>query len=602
MGAPEDISSKGAVKYDSVLIERLRSSLNIVDVVGAYVSLRRHGKNWSGLCPFHQDKDPSFNVNETHQFFKCFGCGVGGDVFAFIQQIENVTFPEAVRMLAEKAGLPLPASSAKEAAVQTQVGRLRELMQKAAEWFQKELERSPKALAYLETRGIDRTTIAVFGLGYAPPGNRLLQHFTAQKVSLAELEACGLVGRSEGGSYYDKFRDRIIFPIRDSSGRVIAFGGRILGEGQPKYLNSPETPLYHKGSHLFALSAARDAIRKARFAIVVEGYFDAVVPHQFGFRNVVASLGTSLTEEQARLLGRYCRRVVLSFDPDAAGIRAALRSIEIFLGHGFEVSILQLPGGDDPDAFLRRHGAEAYREALRGAQPCFEFLLKHLAGDSPSNLTPRQRQEVVDRFLPFVAQLPKSVERVEWAAQLAARLAVPEEVILAELRRLAQAGARRQGVEPPSRRPAQGTRTPSWSQLTLAEQMLVAALLDETLREEVARRLDPLLVEDLPTEQLVRKWKEVLDAGNRWNVHLLRESLTDEDRELLDYLLVKTAEFQVTHEDVAACFESLRELQLGRLSRRIRQEILLAERNGAEPERLRELLQRQADLHRIKKR
>ncbi|GAB4229421.1 MAG: DNA primase [Acidobacteriota bacterium] len=590
------------MKYDSAFIERLRSAVNIVDVVGAYVPLRRHGKNWSGLCPFHQDKDPSFNVNEAHQFFKCFGCGVGGDVFAFVQQIENVPFPEAVRMLAEKAGLPLPAPSAKEAAVQTQVGRLRELMQEAAAWFRAELERSPKALAYLENRGIDRATIDAFGLGYAPPGNRLLQHFTAQRVAAEELEACGLVGRSEGGSYYDKFRDRVVFPIRDSAGRVIAFGGRILGEGQPKYLNSPETPLYHKGSHLFALSEARDAIRKARFAIVVEGYFDAVVPHQFGFKNVVASLGTSLTEEQARLLARFCKRVVLCFDPDAAGIRAALRSIEIFLGQGFEISILQLPGGDDPDAFLRRNGAEAYREALRRAQPCFEFLLNHLASESPSSLTPRQKQEVVDRFLPFVAQLPKQIERVEWAAQLAARLALPEEVILAELRRLARTGVRRPGANGEAGQPVQRMRTPGWSRLTLAEQMLVAALLDETLREEVVPELDPLLVEGLPTENLIRRWKEGLETGDEVDIHALRESLDAEDRELLDHLLVKTAELQVAREDLAACFESLRELQLGRLSRRIRQEIQLAERNGAAPERLRELLQRQADLQRMKKR
>ncbi|MEJ2082740.1 MAG: DNA primase, partial [Acidobacteriota bacterium] len=273
------------MKFDTSFIERVRMSVNIVDLVGGYVRLRKQGQNHSALCPFHQEKTPSFSVSESRQIFKCFGCGVGGDVFAFVQQIEHLTFPEAVTFLAERSGIPLPANPAESSGENVERMRLLEIMRLADEFYREQLPRSSDAQDYLARRKITSETISRFGLGFAPPGSQIRDHLSSHGFSLAELEKCGLVARGEGGSCYDKFRSRVTFPIQNLGGQTIAFGGRILGDGVPKYLNSPETPLYSKGRNLYGLLAAREAIRRSGFAILVEGYFDCVVPSQCGVAN-----------------------------------------------------------------------------------------------------------------------------------------------------------------------------------------------------------------------------------------------------------------------------------------------------------------------------
>ncbi len=590
------------MKFDQALLERIRASANIVDIVGGYVQLRRQGHNWVALCPFHREKTPSFNVSETRQLFKCFGCGVGGDVFSFIEQIERVGFSEAVKIVADRAGIRLPAGGTQPA--QAQLTVLRQIVEQAAAFFRSQLEASESAQSYLSQRGITAETITHFGLGYAPPGNRLLAYFSGSGVRPEQLEACGLVARRDQGGWYDKFRDRIMMPIADPSGRIVAFGGRLMGDGQPKYLNSPETPLFHKGSLLFGLSATRDEIRRSRFAILVEGYFDALVPYQYGIRNIVACLGTSLTEDQARLLARYCQKVVINFDPDSAGVNAALRAVEIFLKQDFEVSVLRLPEREDPDSFLRKQGAEAYREALRQSLPWFDFVLEHLLAGKAKPLTPASKQEVVDRILPFLASVPGRIERAEWAAHLAARLAIPESLIIGELRRTTGLRSRGDKLEATD---ASGTVQEAESvvtlqDVTLAEKTLLAGLLDDALRPWTLRQVEPSLVEGLSTEPVFVAWKAAAECDEPIDLFSVRRRLSPAAADLLDRLAVETEGSAVGEEEIRGSLESLRDLQLRRLSRRIRQQIIQEERADGDQERLRELLRRQAELERLKKR
>ncbi len=319
-------------------IEAIRAAIDIVEVVGEYVPLRRRGANWFGLCPFHEEKTPSFSVNPHLGIFKCFGCGRGGDVFAFIQQIEHVSFVEAVRMLAERAGIPLPDG---EEEADDPRPALYHALRFAARFYFEQLTQSEAgqvARAYLKQRGIHPEAVRRFGLGYAPNAwDALLKAATEAGIRSEVLEQAGLVlPRKERGGYYDRFRHRLMFPIFSHTGRVVGFGGRLLEPDpeQPKYINTPETPVYHKGRILYGLYQARQALRTQEEAILVEGYTDVIALHQAGIEHVVATSGTALTPDQARLLARYVRRVVLLFDADAAGQQAALRSIELFLERG----------------------------------------------------------------------------------------------------------------------------------------------------------------------------------------------------------------------------------------------------------------------------
>src|SRR5437867_7619991 len=341
---------------DSVLDE-IRNSVNIVSLISEFVALKKRGRNYVARCPFHTEKTPSFNVNPEKQIFMCFGCGVGGDVFKFIMQIEHVTFPEAVQLLAEKNGIALAKTARPEDVVsKTQLETLGAVMIEASEFYCRSLVESEEgraARSYIEGRGLKRETMEKFRVGYSPAGGEALLHSLMKKgCTLQALEDCGLVKQSEDGRrHYDAFRGRIMFPITDAKGKIIAFGGRAMGDVQPKYLNSPETKLYNKSSNLFGLSYSREGIKKQDFAILVEGYMDFLVPFQYGIENVVASLGTSLTQQQVRLLGRYAREVVVSYDPDSAGIAATQRSLDLFLAEDFRIRVRWVPAGRCPDAF-----------------------------------------------------------------------------------------------------------------------------------------------------------------------------------------------------------------------------------------------------------
>lgn len=444
--------------------QSVKQQADIVRIIGEYVKLKKSGaQNYSGLCPFHGEKTPSFSVHAVRQFYHCFGCGVSGDVFKFVQDLEKVSFPEAVRVVAQKCGIPLPKRefhSEEEAAESRQRARLLDLHEQATVWFEEQL-RSPegaRAREYLTGRGLTLETIQKFRIGYAPESYTALRDRLAGSAPPDLLRLSGLFGFKEqpDGSpsrLYDRFRRRVTFPIANEAGRIIAFTARALdaateanGKAGPKYLNSPETPLYSKGQVLFNLDKARQPIRQGNFALLVEGQMDCISVFAAGIPNVLATSGTAFTEHQARLLRRYTSRIVVNFDPDTAGANAAEKSISLLTEEGFEVRVVTLEGGLDPDRFLREHGAKAYAEALRGAVRHSEYLIERARKLFPPR-NPEAKIAAVNYLLPHIRRMPSKIARDEFAADASQKLGIDSALVREELK--VAASRRREQIAPP---------------------------------------------------------------------------------------------------------------------------------------------------------
>lgn len=568
------------MKFDNSFIDQVRNSISIVDLIGGYIHLKKKGKDFAALCPFHQEKTPSFLVSESKRIFKCFGCGVGGDAFKFITLIENIAFPEAIEYLAERYGITLPTLSEKTESRNRERQRLLEVMEFTTRFFSACLKENKEALEYLSNRQIDSETIDEFMIGFAPSGQSLSSALKDRGYRVEELVQCGLVVEKDSGSNYERFRNRVVFPIRNLSGKTIAFGGRILGEGVPKYLNSPETELYKKGYNLFGLDVTRDEIRRRDFAILVEGYFDCVVPFQFGIRNVVASLGTSLTENQVKLLGRYTRNVIINFDPDSAGLAASIRSIDLFLEQGFRVNVLQLPKGEDPDTFVRKEGKSAYWDNLKTSLPYLDFVLSKFMSEHKDPSSPKAKQEIVSQILPYMVKVPNRIERAEYFTRLASRLDVDENLIVAEVRRMAQAGTR------------EGSRLPSpIEQTTPAERTLLRAILDPHWSKMTIAQLDSALFEDLRTMQIFTGILQLQEEDRDVTAVGLLSVLSEEaDRDFVEALALDSTELPLSEEVIKSSIQALRKKQFERLSRQIQADIQKAEKEDTPSDRIDELL------------
>jgi len=426
--------------YDESLIDEIRDRADIVAIISDYVKLRRAGRNYLGLCPFHPEKTPSFTVSPDKQMYYCFGCQAGGNVFNFLMAREGLTFTEALRWVARRVGVTLPEDRDPKAQQRRSERRaVLAALEAAAAHYQRMLvsdSAGGAAMKYAEGRGLDRETIDRFRLGYATPGwGDLFAALSSKRMPAAVLERAGLVkARRGGGGYYDWLRHRLIFPIRDQRGRVLGFGGRALGEDGPKYLNSPESPVFNKRHMWYALDLARENIRRQGRAVVVEGYMDAIALHRAGIDNAVASLGTALTQEQAMAISRLASEVVIAYDADAAGTAATLRGLEVLRRVGTTVRVARLPEGSDPDDFVRRRGAEAFERVLREALPLFEYRL-WLARREHDPATVEGQVAVAREMLPVVAVIDDAVEQSARLRQLAAAAGVPEEALRRELRR-----------------------------------------------------------------------------------------------------------------------------------------------------------------------
>jgi len=460
-------------------IQTLLSRVDIVDVVDRSVPLKKAGANYQACCPFHSEKTPSFTVSPTKQFYHCFGCGAHGTAIGFLMEYAGKSFPEAVEQLARDAGLTVPrVESADERERREQSGDLAETLLTAARHYRGRLKESPEAIAYLKRRGLTGQVAAHFGIGYAPEAWQGLAAAFPDYESPA-LEAAGLVVRGDGGKRYDRFRDRVMFPIHDTRGRVIGFGGRVLENGEPKYLNSPETALFSKGKELYGLYLARNAIRAAGQVLVVEGYMDVVALAQHGIEYAVATLGTATTPFHAQKLFRLSERVVFCFDGDVAGRKAAWRALENtlpVLADGKEARFLFLPDGQDPDDFVRAHGKAAFERAIDGATPLSEFLLQELAARHRPT-TAEGRAALVAAARPLASQITAPVLRALVRRQLAELAGLPEDQLTGLIGADAPAEAARSA---PGRRQAVPSR-PARRPPSLLRALLQGLLLEPSL-------------------------------------------------------------------------------------------------------------------------
>jgi len=415
------------------VLETIRLQVNIVELVSEYVRLEKKGKDYVGLCPFHQEKTPSFTVSERKQIFHCFGCGVGGNVFKFIMLTESLSFPEAVRQLAARAGVFIPVTERADEQKRAKTERAWEINTMARDFYRRILtSRAEGSVAreYLLKRGLDEKIQEQFQLGYAPEGwTMLVDYLLGQECLSTEIVDLGLAAIDERGRIHDQFRRRIMFPICNPQGKVIGFGGRVLGDALPKYLNTKETSVFSKGHVLYGLDLTRTAIREKGFAIIMEGYMDVITAHQFGIKGTVASLGTSLTEEQCRLLLRYTKEVMIAYDADAAGVAAALRSLDLLQELGCRVRVVTIPQGKDPDEYLRRYGGEGWEALLRQAEPLLEYKIRH-ASRVTSDV-----KEILQRVIPNVAGMVSPVEQEEGIKTIVSHLNLSWEVVKSELKR-----------------------------------------------------------------------------------------------------------------------------------------------------------------------
>src|SRR3984893_7228266 len=425
--------------------DRVKQQADIVRVVGEYVQLKKAGQSFRGLCPFHSEKTASFNVHPTRQIYHCFGCGKGGDVFSFVMEMEKCEFPDAIRVVAEKCGIAIPRPrerSPEERKENQQRAALVEMHREAQTFFVKQIEgtlEGKAARAYLEDRGLDKTAMDRFGIGYAPSGGDLLLRFLRAKYPEKLLVDSGLISRDQSGRLFDRFRRRITFPISNESAKIVAFGCRALGDDQPKYLNSPETPIYSKSNILYHLDRAKEGIRREDSAIFVEGYLDAIAVARAGLSNVVAGCGTSLAEQQIKLLARFTKRIIVNYDPDTAGQTATERSLTLLLERDFEVRVLALPPvGDkkaDPDLFIREKGAQAYIQALKESQPYVDYLIARARKMDLS--TGEGKLRALNFLMPYLQRIPNQLLRSEWATRISQQLRIDEPVLRAALTKAA---------------------------------------------------------------------------------------------------------------------------------------------------------------------
>ena len=638
---------------DSNFKDSLKQQADIVRIIGDYVKLRKAGaQNFSGLCPFHSEKTPSFSVHATRQFYHCFGCGESGDVFAFLQKVENITFPESVRLIAQKLGVPMPkvAFSSPEEARNARIRMaLLDVHERATAFFQECLRRPEGANAreYLKNRGLTAETIARFKIGYAPDSGFLLRDALRREFDEELLRESGLFSRkhddspqpsavseqqvlrsaqndkSEGANseqrptnsdpqpearsskpeaaIYSKFRNRIMFPIANDQSKVIAFTGRTLASDEktgPKYLNSPETPIYSKSRVLFNLDHAKEAIRKLEYAILVEGQMDCISVSEAGFHNVIASSGTAFTELQAKLLGRFSKNVVVNFDPDTAGARATERTLGLLTEEEFNIKVLTLETGFDPDLYIRRKGKDAYAEALKHSQRYFEYLIERARAQFPAR-TGEGKVKAVNYLLPHIQRVPNRIIRDELAAEISQKLGIDSGVLRQELKHAA------------GTRSAAQVKSPIEAQITGAERVLIRALASATqistgssrtsTREGTDEDFDPArqaryalqaerLHEGMTSEPLL---EALLQAGPETQ-DVMELAQTDSDRRLLASILVHEDE-ELTPENLEGAVRALRRIRYRRQLDQVQQEL---QRPGRQVEETQALLQEKVRLKR----
>jgi len=584
--------------YDQYFIDDLKNRADLVRIIQPYAQdLKKKGKDWMACCPFHQEKSPSFSVSPSKGFYKCFGCGKGGNAYTFLMEMEGLNFPEAIKRVAEISGVMLPEpiddvsyerSKKKREETKKVADEIVELNQIALEFWEAELQKkNAKAKAareYLTTRGISGEIQKAFHIGFSPDKwDSLLNLLNEKGADEKLIEQSGLVSvNEEKERVFDRFRGRIMFPVLDVNGNPVAFGARAMGSDEPKYLNSPETPAYTKGQHLYGLFQSKDEIRRKKFAILVEGYLDLIALYQFGITNVAASLGTAFTPEQSKLLSRFTKRVVINYDGDSAGIKAARRATEHLLPQEFDIKVLVLPDGKDPDDFVRENGADAYHERRGKAASFLRFALDaSVAGRNINNA--KQKAEAIEEFLPIISAIRNNIQRRESFDQAMTFYHVEDAGLRRELwtsLKTAHPG------EMPNIR--QKFSRAARAKVTVAERHLLELLVfDCDLREVILPQLEPSDYLDLSAGELFSVFVEIHNANNEITPETLLEHLDDEISVDLAHELLKGAPRRekedamdkVLHE-AENCVFSMRNMAIANRTMEISREAAIAERAG----------------------
>jgi DNA primase len=569
--------------------DRVKQQADIVRVIGEWVQLKKAGQNYRGLCPFHSEKSPSFNVHPTRQIYHCFGCGVGGDVFKFVMEMEKCPFPEAIRIVAEKCGIAVPAPrerSPEERRENQQRTLIIEMHRVAQSFFTKNLENTSEgkvARAYLEDRGLTKEVIEQFGIGYAPSGGDILMRQLKSKYPDKLLVESGLISREQSGArLFDRFRRRITFPIANESGKIVAFGCRALGDDMPKYLNSPETPIYSKSNVLYHLDRAKDALRRSDFAILVEGYMDAIAVARAGISNVVASCGTALAEPQIKLLSRFTHRVIVNYDPDTAGQTATERSISLLLEQDFEVRVLALPGKADPDKFIREQGKDAYIKLLKESPPYVDYLI---ARARRMDLTTGEgKRNALNFVLPYLQKIPNKMLRNEWATKAAANLSIDEPVLRESFKRAAAERLSEIKAKPVERI----VRSAKPSELRLVRMLAEA----DGFRKELALILESKQLHvGLETERILTALIHINLTDQPIAIDEIAANLSASEKRVLHETLFEPP-YELTWEEAESCVAALEQRRAERELAEVQRGI---EANPTGPD-LRSLLERKQEL------
>ncbi|HEY6084911.1 MAG TPA: DNA primase [Nitrospira sp.] len=570
---------RGLISED--VINQIRDRIDITDIVGQHVSLVRAGQNLKGLCPFHQEKSPSFTVSPSRQIFHCFGCGAGGNVFTFLTRITGASFPETVRDLGRKVGIEIQEGTGPSGPQAAQAVRLEQLNQAAARWFYENLREDrigTGAREYLDNRGIQQATIEQFRIGVAPAEwDGLLTALIKQGFQQTELAAAGLIIAREGSSgFYDRFRARVMFSIVDLRRRIVGFGGRVLGEGTPKYLNSPDTALFKKGQTLFALDRAREAMTRTKTVVVVEGYFDAIALHQAGLTHTVATLGTALTSDHIQVLRRFASKVVLLFDPDPAGVRAALRSLDLFVNSGLGVKVVTLPAGEDPDTFVRKEGPAAFTHLEERAPSLLDFSLEQSLRSAEGS-TVEGRIRSVDEILRILQKSEHPIEREERIRIVAERLGINQQRLIERYPTLLTKDSRRTGDRKPD---VQGA-APSYKGAP-EERDLVYLLLQGHLTAADMRRLKPDAFTIAACHILVEKALAHLDKDGRVGLRQLLDTVVEDPDcgPLATELSMREEHFDDVRTHIQDCLDTLDRKRADAALRDLIAQLKAAERDG----------------------
>lgn len=523
------------------LLEDIKAKSDIVDFISSYVQLKKSGQNWKGNCPFHSEKTPSFMVSPSKQIFHCFGCGAGGDIITFVMKHENISFQEAVSLLAKKAGISLPSDGTDKRALR-KYEKLRDVLSEAGRYYAAKLKGSLPATAYVKNRGIGRETADIFGIGYAPQGwDNLLRHLRGCGCGDSLIREAGLAVQGNKG-LYDMFRHRIIFPITSMSGGVLAFGGRALDDSMPKYINSPETPVFKKSDTLFGLFTAKDEIRKKGEGIIVEGYMDVIISHQCGFKNVVAPLGTSLTPGHIQKLRTLSGRSVLVFDGDAAGKAAARRALALICRSNYAAKVLVLPDGEDPDSYLRKHGSESFGRLLSDAKTPVDFLFSISQGE---------KIDVVREALALISGVKDLLWAGEMLGELSERAGINESTIREEFKRIRDGGVR---SVPGARRafPSEGNGE---------ELLLLSAVI--AFPEKLGYVFSRLKMGDIEDKIIVSLFRKIASLGEVRDITQILDIADEEEKKMVTRFSVEPG-FDPEHvdESIEGCFRRMEKKRL----------------------------------------